>query len=126
MDDLVNTTDGNGATLADQTTIVIHGDTPKNPTARDGWPDGTPGGANWTYVYSAGYLKTGWFGSIDRNGNALGFDPRTGADAELDRDATGNAAGAAIAYSVSRGDMRRVIDVVGNINIEGIINPDLL
>ena len=27
----------------------------------------TPGNANWMYVYSGGALKSGWFGSIDRN-----------------------------------------------------------
>ncbi|MBT8493907.1 MAG: hypothetical protein KJO07_12715 [Deltaproteobacteria bacterium] len=126
MDDLVEAQDGSGKSLADQTTIVIHGDTPKDPNVREGWPDGTPGGSNWTYVYGAGYLKTGWFGSVDRNGNALGFDPASGSDAALDRATVGDAAGAAIAYAVSRGDSRRVAEFVGNINIEGIINPALL
>ncbi|MCA9676046.1 MAG: hypothetical protein KC464_13490, partial [Myxococcales bacterium] len=39
-----------GASLADNILITIHGDTPKNPLDRSGWPDGTPNNANWMYV----------------------------------------------------------------------------
>ena len=118
--------DTNRSVVAEGTVITIHGDTPKNPLNRSGWPDGTPGNSNWIYALGAGYLKTGWFGSVDRNGNAVGFDPANGNEAALDRDTVGDAAGAAIAYAVSRGDSRRVADFVGNINVEGIINPALL
>src|SRR5262249_31136207 len=34
-------------TLADTIVFTVHGDTPKSPTNRNGWPDGTPGNSNW-------------------------------------------------------------------------------
>ena len=34
--------------------MTIHGDTPKNPLDRGGWPDGTPDNSNWMYVLGAG------------------------------------------------------------------------
>lgn len=112
-----------GSTLADNTVISIHGDTPKNPLDRSGWPDGTPGNSNWTYVLGAGYLRSGWFGGILRNGNVLGWDPTTGQDAEMSSAQTAASASAAIAYAIARGDMRRVQEFYNGVDIGGVVRP---
>jgi hypothetical protein len=122
MTDLSTTTDPNGKTLADVTTIVVWGDTPKTPLDRNGWGDGTPENSNWVYAYGAGYLKTGWFGGIDRQGAVTGFDPATGALVPYNGNETMRAAAAAIAFAVARGDMRRVQDFVNGVDINGIVN----
>jgi hypothetical protein len=110
-----------GSRIGENTVISIHGDTPKNPLDRSGWPDGTPGDSNWTYVLGAGQLKTGWFGGIRRGGDVIGYDPTTGADSAMSSAATANAAAAAITYAVSRGDMRRVNDFYRGTSIRGLI-----
>jgi hypothetical protein len=112
--------------LADTTVLTIHGDTPKNPLDRSGWPDGTPGNSNWIYVMGNGYLKTGWFGGIRQNGDADGFDPATGDDVP---NAPGNgtaAAGAAVAFAVAKGDMKRVDELYDGPSIAGIVNAQVL
>jgi hypothetical protein len=108
MADLVSTTDDNTMkSLADDTVITIHGDTTKNPLARGGWPDGTPGNTNVVYVYSAGHLKSGWFGSIDRAGTVQGFNA-TGAPAPYNGGATSKFAMASIAYAIAKRDERAI------------------
>jgi hypothetical protein len=126
MTDLNNTVDQNGKTLGDVTTIVVWGDTPKQPLDKNGWGDGTPQNSNWVYAYGAGYLKTGWFGGITRNGDVTGFDPATGAEVPYNGGNTMRAAAAAVAYAVARGDMRRVQDFVNGLDINGIVNLTLL
>ncbi len=113
-----------GKKVGDNTVISIHGDTPKNPLNRNGWPDGTPGNSNWTYVYGAGHLRTGWFGGIDRNGNVTGYDPSTGQPAQMSSSQTAQSASAAIAYAVAKGDMRRVTDFYRGADIGGLINAN--
>jgi hypothetical protein len=110
-----------GTRIGENTVISIHGDTPKNPLRRDGWPDGTPGDSNWTYVLGAGQLKTGWFGGIRRDGSVMGFDPTNGTDRDVASTTTANAAAAAITYAVARGDMRRVSDFYRGTSIRGLI-----
>tara|TARA_R110002096_G_scaffold436100_1_gene667687 strand:+ start:52277 stop:53674 length:1398 start_codon:yes stop_codon:yes gene_type:complete len=111
------------AKLSEGTVITIHGDTPKNPLNRSGWPDGTPGNSNWVYALGAGHLKTGWHGGIDRNGTVTSFDPATGEAANVSSDSTREAASAAIAYAVAKGDMRRVQDFYDGGDISGIVTP---
>lgn len=113
-----------GSKIGENTVISIHGDTPKDPLDRGGWPDGTPGNSNWMYVLGAGYLRTGWHGGIMRNGDVLGFNPATGAD-DSGRDAasTAMAASAAVAFAVVKGDMRRVQDFYRGEDITGIVVP---
>jgi len=110
-----------GSRIGENTVLSIHGDTPKNPLDRGGWPDGTPGDSNWTYVLGAGQLKTGWFGGIRRGGNVVGYDPTTGNDADVNSATTANAAAAAITYAVARGDMRRVSDFYRGTSIRGLV-----
>jgi hypothetical protein len=111
------------ATLADNLVMTIHGDTPKNPLTPAGWPDNTPGNSNWIYVYGGGYLKTGWFGNIDTQANVTGWDPATGNDVPGQASAmTAQAAAAAAAYAVAKGDMRRVEDFYRGGPISGVIN----
>jgi hypothetical protein len=111
-----------GSSLADNLVMTIGGDTPKDPRARGGWPDGTPGNTNWVYVLGNGLLKTGWFGGVDRNGGVQGFDPATGQSAPYSGGATAQATTAAIAYAIAKGDTRRTDDFARGINISGITN----
>lgn len=115
-----------GNTVADNTILSIHGDTPRTPFQRSNWPDPTPGNCNVAFVYGAGYLKSGWFGAVDRTGDSSirGWDPTTGEPIDFSgqvRRDNGKHAAAAIAYAIARGDSRRVGDFT-NVNIEGITN----
>jgi len=115
---------GCGKLLSEGVTFTIHGDTPKTPLNRDGWPDGTPQNSNWLYVYGNGFLKTGWFGGIKVNGQVMGFNPADGSDvAGQSSAATANAAAAAALYTIAKGDIRRVQDFFRGGSINGIVNP---
>lgn len=111
-----------GTTLADNVVMTIHGDTPKNPRARGGWPDGTPSDSNWMYVMGNGLLKTGWHGGVYRDGTVKGFDPRTGNENDAGSRDLAAPASAAVAYAVAKGDMRRVQDFSRQ-DIGGIVRP---
>ena len=113
---------GCGKTLADGVVMTIHGDTPKNPNVANGWPDGTPANSNWMYVFGNGHLKTGWFGGIDENGAVSGYDPATGGAATISSLQNANAAAAAAAFAVAKGDMRRVQDFYRGGSIAGLVN----
>ena len=109
--------------LSDSLVMTFHGDTPKDPTNRNGWPDGTPGNANWIFVMSNGYLKSGWHGQVKADGSTEGFDPTTGKNVANQSSMTTSAsAGAAVAYAVSKGDIRRVQDFYNGPALDGIIN----
>jgi hypothetical protein len=115
-----------GLKIADNTIITIHGDTPKDPFTRNGWPDGTQNNSNWLYVMGNGYLKTGWFGGNTIDGKTTGFDPSTGNDVPNQSSSmTAAAAGAAVAYAVAKGDIRRVQDFYTGPPLDGIVvtNP---
>ena len=125
MDDLSSTVDPQctSETLADSVVLTVHGDTPKNPLDRNGWPDGTPNNSNWLYVMGNGYTRTGWFGGVKADGSTLGFDPTTGNDVPNQQaNVTSNASGAAVAFAVAKGDKRRVEDFYSGPWISGIIN----
>jgi hypothetical protein len=108
MSDLTNTADDNTLrSLADDTVITIHGDTTKNPLQRGGWPDGSPGNTNSVYVYSAGHLKSGWFGQVKANGQAEGFDAQ-GKPAAYNGEQTARYAMASIAYAIAKRDERAI------------------
>ncbi len=109
-------------TLADSVVLTAHGDTPKTPLQASAWPDSTPGNANWIYVMSNGYLKTGWFGNIALNEATSGFDPTTGQDVPGKPAAeTANAAGAAVAYAIAKGDLSKVEEFYTGPEITGLI-----
>lgn len=114
-----------GTSLADNVVVSIHGDTPKNPLDRSAWPDGTPGDANWCYVLGAGWLHTGWYGGIQRDGSVRGWEPATGEESDRSSAETAPAAAAAIAYAVAKGDERRVRDFAPGVEIAGIVKADL-
>lgn len=110
-------------TLADTFVLTVHGDTPKTPLNKSGWPDGTPNNSNWLYVMGNGYVKTGWFGGVHADGSVSGFDPSTGDDVPGQQsNATSNAAAAAVAFAVAKGDMKRVRDFYTGPGIDGIVN----
>ncbi len=109
--------------LSDTVVLTIHGDTPKDPTQASGWPDGTPGNSNWVMAMGNGYLKTGWFGQVKANGNAEGWDPTTGNNMPgQGANQTTASAGAAVAYAVAKGDIRRVQDFYNGPALDGVIN----
>lgn len=123
MADLVATTDDNTLkSLADDTVITIHGDTTKNPLQRGGWPDGSPMNTNTVYVYSAGHLKSGHFGSIDRAGAVKGFDGK-GADQTYNGANTAKIAMASIAGAIAKRDLRAISTFTGNQDLAGILLP---
>lgn len=99
---------GQFLSLADNTVVIVTGDTPKNSFTATNWPDTTPGSANWVYVRSNGYTQPGWFGQI-QVASRSNFDPMTGA---LDANATpGGDAAAAFAgtlYAIARGNKAAV------------------
>jgi hypothetical protein len=120
MGDLRNKVDTvTGRTLQQDFVLTIHGDTPKDPTNPSGWPDGTPQGANWTYVWGGGNLNAGWYGGIDRNGNVKGFDAN-GADAAYDAANTTKLATASIAYAIAKRDDRAISAFANGIKIAGV------
>jgi hypothetical protein len=126
-DDLARLDDPSCSGKLDSNLVLsIHGDTPKDPRDRNGWPDGTPQNSNWVYVLGNGHLKTGWFGGIDRNGGVQGFNPTTGAVANTTSQQNSAPAAAAIAYAVTKGDMRRVRDYYNGVDIAGIIRASLM
>ena len=70
-----------------------------------------------------GYVKTGWFGGVKANGNISGFDCVTGNETGGQiTDEMSVAAGAAVAFAVAKGDMRRVQDFYSGPAIDGIVN----
>jgi hypothetical protein len=120
MTDLQNTVDDTTMkSLGDDTVITIHGDTTKDPLNKGGWPDGSPGNTNSVYVYSAGHLKSGWFGSIDRNGNVKGFDAQ-GKAATYNGANTAKFAMASIAYAIAKRDDRAISNFANGITISGV------
>lgn len=120
MADLTATVDDNTLkSLADDTVITIHGDTSKNPLDRGGWPDGTPNNSNVIYVYSAGHLKSGWFGGTLRNGTAQGFNAN-GQTAPYNGGQTARFALASIAYAIAKRDERLISPFANGTTISGI------
>lgn len=112
-------------TLADSIVLSISGDTFKQPFNRAGWGDGTPNGSNLLYVMGAGHLKTGWFGDMEPQGGAVGWDQATGntGGAYAGRGAElGASAAAALLFAVSKGDSRRVSDFYNGRPIDGVVN----
>lgn len=108
MADLTNNTDDNTLkALADDTVITIAGDTTKNPLARGGWPDGTPQNSNVVYVYSAGHLKSGWWGGTLRNGTVQGVNAN-GDPAPYNGGTMARYATASIAYAIAKRDERLI------------------
>lgn len=114
---------GCGKPLSEGVVFTIHGDTPKTPVNRNGWPDGTPQNSNWLYVYGNGFLKTGWHGGITANGGVNGYNPADGSIVNGQSAATtANASAAAALYAVAKGDMRRVQDFYRGGSINGVVN----
>jgi len=123
MLDLTNTVDDNtGETLADSTVITFHGDTPKSATDPGGWPDGTSNNHNRVIVYSAGHIKSGWFGEVKRDDSVRGFDG-TGSLVNYNGGAAAKFGLAAIAYAIAKRDDRAISAFANGINITGLVNP---
>lgn len=127
MADLVATTDDvTLKSLADDTVITIHGDTTKNPLQRGGWPDGTPQNSNMVFVYSAGHLKSGWFGQVKANNTVEGFGANA-APATYNSANTARFAMASIAYAIAKRDERSIATFANGIGISDVFgHPKLL
>lgn len=99
---------GKAISLADNTVMVVDGDTPKNSFSSAGWPDGTPGNANWLYVRSNGFTLPGWFGDIEPT-SRTNFDPSTGLPSAGTSNASSTAAAfAGTLYAIARGNQAKV------------------
>jgi len=111
-----------GSMIADNLVLTVHGDTPKTPLQASGWPDNTPGNANWVYAMGAGHLRSGWFGRVKASGAVAGYDPTSGADvAGKSASETSTSTGAAVAYAIAKGDMKKVEDYYSGPEITGIV-----
>jgi len=122
MSDLKSTTDDvTNKVLADDTVITFSGDTPKDCTSHAGgnWGDGTPNGQNFLWCYSAGHLKTGWFGSVSPTGTVTGYDAN-GANATYNAANTAKYALASVAYAIAKGDERAISPFANGVAISGI------
>jgi hypothetical protein len=98
-----------GKTLADSIVMTITGDTPKTGLQNSGWPDGTVNNHNLVFVLGSGWLKTGWFGNLDAQGNLTTWDPNTGAASTSNTSQNlATPAAAAVLYAVAKGDARTV------------------
>lgn len=124
MADLASRTDSvTNTPLSEDIVITVEGDTPKTPFDRTNWLDDTPQNSNWVYIYGGGTLKTGWFGGISgtrAQNTVTGFDPSTGAPTTYRGDLQAKAAVGAVAYAVTRGDIRAVQDFTRE-DISGLI-----
>jgi hypothetical protein len=110
--------------LSETVIFTVHGDTPHTPLQRDAWPDATPGNSNWLYVMGNGYLKNGWFGGVRADGTVDGFNPTTGENMPGQPAAnTSNAAGAAVAYAVAKGNLTKVKEYYTGPEITALIDP---
>lgn len=66
--------------------------------------------------------KNGWFGGVRADGSVDGFDPTTGQDVPGQPSAdTANAAGAAVAYAVAKGNLAKVKEYYSGPEITGIV-----
>jgi hypothetical protein len=125
MNDLQNTTDSvTQEVLADCTVITVNGDTPKDITHDNGnWDDGTAGGANLLFMYSAGNVKTGWFGSMNTDGSATGYDDSANS-ATFNATNTAKYATGSAAYAIARRDERAINAFTNGFTIGGVFgNP---
>lgn len=113
-----NIDESTNKSLADDTVLTICGDTPHNALDRNGWPDPTPGNSNMVYVWSAGHLKSGWFGQIKANGNVEGFDANGNA-APYNGANTAKYAMASIAYAIAKRDERAISAFANGLTISG-------
>jgi hypothetical protein len=129
MTDLKGTTDSvTNKVLADDITITVSGDTPKDTVSHAGgnWGDGTPQGSNFIWVYSSGHLKSGWFGGVKRDGKVDGYDA-AGNTATYNAANTAKMALASVAYSIAKRDDRLSGQFANGIAVSGIFGrPKLL
>jgi hypothetical protein len=70
-------------------------------------------------VYSAGHLVSGWFGSVDRNGKALGYGADGKPAAYVGAD-TAKYATASIAYAIAKRDDRAITNFANGLTIGGV------
>jgi hypothetical protein len=105
--------------LADNTVITFSGDTPKSYLDKNGWGDGTSMNSNILFVYSAGWLNTGWHGDVSTTGVVQGVGP----DGKLTTYNAANTAKYALAsvlYAVAQGDSRAIQNLAAGVQVAGI------
>ena len=111
-----------GQNIDETTVFFAWGDTPHTPLQLSNWPDATPMDSNWIYCMGQGHLQEGWFGGMDPLAETVEtWDPATGANVDMPASVTANAASAAIAYAVARGDMNTVAQYYTGGPIDGVI-----
>lgn len=124
MTHLTNTVDDvTNSTLADDITITVSGDTPKDDFNQNGWPDGSVNNSNKVYVYSSGHLKSGWFGRLLANGNSEGFNAQ-GQAAAYNGASQARFALGSIAYAIAKRDERAISQFANGLQFSNIFgNP---
>src|SRR5262249_39260688 len=83
------------------------------------WGDGTTNGSACIWVYSAGNLKSGWYGGIQRNGTVNGYDA-AGNNATYNAANTAKYALASVAYAIAKRDDRAAGMFANGIQVSGI------
>ena len=120
MADMIATTDSvTNRSLSDDFVWSWNGDTTKDSRNQGGWPDGTANNHNVMYVWGGSRLFTGWFGSLDRNGNVQGFDAQ-GNPAAYNGAATARLAAASLAFAIAKGDERLIAPFANGVKIGGV------
>ena len=94
-----------GSLMYQKTVTVFEGDTMKNPYTAAGWPDGTPNGGTGAWVFGAGELETGMFGTW-QDGTLQGWDLATGAPGTNLMPQHGQHIAAIIMHAINRRDTR--------------------
>jgi hypothetical protein len=120
-----SSTTGTPLSLADNVVLVVSGDTPKSSFNRNGWPDGTAGGANLIYVRSNGYMKPGWFGRLSQQTGRTNFDPVTGTASGTTPAANSTAAAQlGILFAIARGNAT-VVSQASTAPYSGVVESTL-
>ena len=117
---------GKPLSLADNVVLIVNGDTYKNPFAREGWGDGTPGNSNLLYVRSNGFLEPGWFGRVSNTAGRINFDPNTGTlSTDTSIVPSSSAALLGVLYAITRGDKSAIASFAGSTPYAGVIKPGM-
>ena len=114
---------GQPISLADNTVLLVSGDTPKNSYVATGWPDATPGNGNLLYVRSNGFVTPGWFGDFPADMTRMNFDPTTGMNSTAATyQASTDAALGGILYAIARGNTQ-IVDLALGGTYSGVLAP---
>jgi hypothetical protein len=117
----------NGKPIASNLTMVIQGDTRKDPRDNQGWGDGSQDGSNLMLLWSGGAIKSGPYGDYPATGKCAGFDANGAPVATYDPVGTAKIAAVAAAYSIAKADDRAIQTLAAGTALgDGMKNPKQL